>query len=230
MNETPFLLIEQRAEFGEPFAQVLFGFLLEHGLHMTPDRTAAKKWYERAAKQGFAPGQFALAALQSEHEPDLAVKLLTEVAESGYPPAQYELASTYYGGRIVKQDYNLAFRWAKAAAEQGFTPALMFVALLYSKGRGVEADPQLEMDYLRQAAEKGDPSAANSLGTYLIEQGGKTQISEGLKWIWKAAEKDDFYANFYLSEIYRDGLHGVKKDKTLSKFFLSRSEINISKH
>ena len=73
MNKTPFQDVERRAKFGDPFSQVLFGFFLEHGWRVAPDKEAALQWYERAANQDFAPGQYALAFLLDDSESERKV-------------------------------------------------------------------------------------------------------------------------------------------------------------
>ena len=95
MKQLPFLDLRDRAEFGDSTSQILLGFLLEHGLKMAPDQAAAKEMYQRAANQGVAAAQYALAFLIADNEAERAISWFQKSAEAGYAPAQFVLGYIY---------------------------------------------------------------------------------------------------------------------------------------
>ena len=97
---TPAPTLQQRAEGGDPSAQIELAEHFENGTptgpegdaHPEPDLEQALIWYQRAADQGD-------------------------------PRAELKLAELYYRGEGVSVDYAKAERWARRAAERGYTPA-----------------------------------------------------------------------------------------------------------
>lgn len=228
MSNLPFRDIRQRAESGEAMAQIMLGFLLEHGLGMSPDKEEAKRWYECAAKQDSPAGQYALARFIGEEDPTELIAWLQKAAEAGYPPAQFQLGWSYEEGHSVDRDLNAALRWVTRAADARFFPAMRHLSYMYEEGVGVEADKETAMDIMHRAAEAGDAGAAYLFGARLIEKGEKSKQEEALNWIWQAAEKGQKFAHLFLARMYAMGLYGASKDKQLSKYFLSKSKLKDS--
>lgn len=71
---------------------------------------------------------------------DAAFLLIQGAAESGYMPAQTELARMYRTGDGVEQDFSEMMVWYQQAAEQGDVGAQLFVADGYGYGYGVKPD------------------------------------------------------------------------------------------
>lgn len=228
MSNLPFHDIRERAESGEVLAEIMLGFLLEHGLGMSPDKEEAKRWYECAAKQDSSAGQYALARLLGEDDPTELTAWLQKAADADYPPAQFQLGWSYQLGHGVDRDLNAAFHWVTRAADAGFIPAMMYLSHMYEEGVGVEANKETAMDIMRRAAEAGDAGAAYLLGGHLIEKGEKSKDEEALNWIWQAAQKGHEFAHMFLSQMYGMGLYGATKDKRLANYFLSKSKLKES--
>ena len=68
------------------------------------------------------------------------VATLKGMAVTGYPDAQYILATGYLTGHGVPQDYAQAAIWYRKAAEQGFAEAQSALGGLYINGIGVPQD------------------------------------------------------------------------------------------
>jgi len=92
------------------------------------------------------------------------MRVLRQRAESGDPSAQLELASAYYNGNSVPQDYQEAVRWNRRAAEQEFAEAQRRLGVLYYNGNGVPQDYEEAMRWYRMAAEQENAMAQYSLG------------------------------------------------------------------
>ena len=68
------------------------------------------------------------------------VQKVKRLAESGDASAQYNLASMYYNGEGVPQNYNEAIRWYKKAADQEDAKAQGVLGSMYYEGLGVPQD------------------------------------------------------------------------------------------
>src|SRR6266849_2542068 len=68
------------------------------------------------------------------------VNALRARAALGDPKAQFGLASAYYRGKGVPQDYAEALRWYKMAANQGEPDAEDGLGYMYVAGRGTKQD------------------------------------------------------------------------------------------
>lgn len=224
----PLSEIHARANYGDPFAQTLLGFLLELGLGFRQSHESARKWYRKASDQEFAPAQFSLHLMLVGDEPGTAIDLLQQSASAGYARAKATLAQHYWEGIIVQRDRDLAFKWMNEAAHQDFPPGLVGVALMYEEGLCVEKDAEAAKKYLLRAAEKGDARAAQMLGDRLLEDGDSKKVQEGLKWMRLAARKGDTFALMFLYEMYSFGLHGAAKDPELADLFKFWCESKIS--
>ena len=223
--EAPIRDVRKRAESGDPFAQTLLGFLLEHGLRMAPDADAAREWYSIAAGNDYPPAQYALSQLLSQSEAAVSLDWLRRAAEAGYPAAQFLLGYSYDFGHNTEADHDLALHWMKLAADGGFIPAMVHLSFKYHEGMWVSKDSELDLKYTRQAAELGDATAAFSLGSRLVQDEDKEAVAEGLKWIRKAAKKDNHYAYSFLARMYAHGLYGVPVDKEIASVLRSRGQI-----
>ena len=82
------------------------------------------KWYRLAAKQGYAPAQWALGKMYVDGKGvpqnyKTAVKWYKLAAEQGLAIAQYNLGRMYREGNGVPQDYVRAHMWENIAATNG---------------------------------------------------------------------------------------------------------------
>ncbi len=228
-NYLPFHEFRQRAESGEPLAQIMLGFLLEHGLKMSPNKEEAKRWYERAAEQGSPAGQYALAGLIEEDDPKEMMKWLRKAADADFPPAQFRLGWYLELGQLVDRDLEGAVQWVRRAADAGFIPAMMHLSHMYEEGVGVKADHDVSMKYIRRAVDAGYADAAYLLGSKLIKQGDAYQ-EEALELIWKAAQEGRGSADWFLFHMYSSGRFGAQKDERLAKYFLEKYKLTLAEY
>jgi uncharacterized protein len=119
---------------GDADSAYFLGRMLELGLGVPPDVSAALRLYRQAADSG-------------------QVEALNRVA-----------LMHYRGEAGVRQDYAEAARLFGQAAEQGDANALYNVGKLYLEGKGVARDAARALDYYRRAAEKNHILALNTLG------------------------------------------------------------------
>ncbi len=126
---------------------------------LAPDPRTAVSFYEKSARQGFAPAQHRLAIAYLKGiggltaNPQAAFEWEKKAAEQGFAPAQNELGLLYQVGRGVAKDYKQAAAWHRKAAERNFPQAMHYLGLLHKTGRGV-GPPNIVLAYQWHAAER----------------------------------------------------------------------------
>ena len=84
-----------------------------------------------------------------------ALALWIPYAKEGNLKAQYSIATIYYEGKGVPQNYKKAMYWYKQAAEQEYAKAYAQIALMYCKGEGVLISYKKAAPYVQQAFDNG---------------------------------------------------------------------------
>lgn len=115
------------------------------------------------------------------------------------------------------------FQMMLEAAEKGYLPAMASVANAYNIGRGTPTDNAAAAKWFRLAAEKEHAISRYNLGKLLVAdeiplpEGAvdrKTQHSEGVEWIKKAADQGVHEAQATYGLIFLLGDFGTKPDAT----------------
>lgn len=120
-----------------------------------------------------------------------AIHWLSEAANQGYGPAEYELGRIYLYGRGVPADYAQALNWERKAAEQGDPRAQRDLAFMYERGFGVAADPAQAAEWNRKAAAQGNAEAQIHLAKALDDGAGVSKdAEEARKWYAQAAKQE----------------------------------------
>ena len=96
-----------------------------------------------------------------------ALAIWAPLAEDGEVWSQYGLASLYYDGKGVAQDYEAAMRWNKLSAKQGNGYALNKIGEMYENGDGVSQDYGAAWEYYAEASQAGVPDALFNAGVML---------------------------------------------------------------
>ncbi len=73
---------------------------------------------------------------------------LSDLAETGDPVAQYELAGFYHYGRVGPVNFQKARQWYERSAKQGNPDAMLGLAVIYGFGQGVPQDKQAAFRWL----------------------------------------------------------------------------------
>jgi len=129
-----------------------------------------------------------------------SIRLLTEAANQGYAPAEYELGRIYLYGRGIPVDYAQALVWERKAAEQGDPRAQRDLAFMYERGFGVAADPAQAAEWNRKAAMQGNAEAQLHLAKGLDKGVGVSQDAEQARqWYAKAAQQEQPAAQLELA-------------------------------
>jgi uncharacterized protein len=129
-------LLEPLAAAGSARAQTRLGTLYHLGLGVPENDALARQWFERAARQGFAPAQFELGNLYAyghapvaagEDTQRLAAQWYFEAARQGHAEAQYSLGILFLAGSGVQRNPGEARKWLTRAARQGHPDAQAYL-------------------------------------------------------------------------------------------------------
>lgn len=151
--QVAFEWFQKGAKAGHPESQYYLGLLYMGGQGTEQNTEEGFKWLRNASINGYAEADDSLARMDGTKNDHLSS--LTAAAEKGNAQAQLDLAELYLNGERVKQDDDLAFKWAKMAAERGLPRAQHMVGSLYLAGRGTPADSDEGIMWIKVAANKG---------------------------------------------------------------------------
>ena len=150
---------------GDPAAAYEVAVRFAEGRRVAANTEEAARWFDIAAKKGFAPAQFRLGTF---YEKGLGVKkdlatardLYRAAADKGHGKAMHNLAVLYAEGADGKPDYRTAAQWFRKAADRGIADSQYNLAILYARGVGVEQNLGDSYKWFFLAAKEGDQDAA----------------------------------------------------------------------
>jgi uncharacterized protein len=206
--------VEELARNGQAFAEKQMG--MESALVVAPGHTIrdARKWFEKAARQGDGSAQVNLAVLYLngwgvEKNYGTALYWLNAAAHQDNPRAHTNLGILYMNGLGVRQDYAEAMRHFQFAAGRGETGAMVDLGYLYDSGLGTPKNQAEAANWYRLAAEQGDALGQNNLADlYLRGEGVAQSDALALQWFQKAAQQGNTAARIKLGYLYASGRAG----------------------
>jgi TPR repeat protein len=160
--------LESMAGRGVGSAEFALGVLDLHGMLGERDVVRACAHFAAALGKGFGGAKFRHAQCIEKKEPERALALMREAADSGHVGAIEQL-----GRRCLEAkppDVACAHARLERAAREGRLSATTLLGWMHAQGIGGKADPARAALYYREAAEKGDATARNNLGE-LYERG-----------------------------------------------------------
>ena len=181
------------------------------------DKEKAFKWFEKAARKGYAKAQLELGYYYKGDggvlaEWNKAVSWFEKAAGQGNVNALSETGWCYMFGQGTNVDKTKAFEYWQKAAEQGYANAQYNLGVCYQLGECVEKDMQKAVELYTKAAEQGYAVAQFNLGlSYRLGEGVEQDMQKAVEWYRKAAEQGDADAQFNLGVCYYFG-EGVEKD------------------
>ena len=153
---------------GNPYEQNQLG--IASALVLGPGRsiTDARKWFEKSARQGYAPAQVNLGVLYAygwgtAQNFGAALYWLKAGADQGSARGKTNLGILYLKGWGVKQDYEEALQYFRSAAKGGDAGAMVNLGFMSDSGLGIPVDHAEAAEWYRKAAERGDPLGQNNL-------------------------------------------------------------------
>ena len=136
------------------------------GRGVAQDREAAARWFEQAARAGFAPAQYRIAALYEKgvgapKDAALARSWYMSAARAGNARAAHNLGVMAAEPPVGQApDYGEAARWFRLAGALGVRDSQYNLAVLYARGLGVAQDLRQSWMWFSLAAAQGDADAA----------------------------------------------------------------------
>ncbi len=181
-------------EAGEAAAQFALGTLYVNGEGVEQDFDEALLWFEKAAEQGHAGGQYNLGLILDQGwagMPDSAAAAWwRKAAAQAHAGAQYQLGLQNKHGWGVEAYMGEAMRWYRQAAEQNYASAQYNLGLIYANGRGVKPDTAEAAGWYRKAADQGFIKAAYNLGVFYFKGDGvEEDHGEAVRLYRQAAER-----------------------------------------
>lgn len=225
--------IQEAAAQGNPTAQYNLGLLMNHGYGEDSGTKTASEWIELAATQGYVPAQNKLAQLYQhglwgvEKHIGKAVEWYTKAASSNwrdnsYPLAQYNLATMYYYGQGLTQDFEAAINWFLTATSQDFPAAQYFIGLMYHNGEGFAKSLKAAIDWYTKASKRGSAPAQFALAKMYDKGEGVPRNSEkAVRFAFKAAQQGYAAAQYYLGQAFENGLDEVPQDNVEACYWYS---------
>jgi TPR repeat protein len=186
----------------------------------------AHKWFQKAARQGYAPAEVNLAVLSlagwgTRANAGEALYWLHSAAQQGYAAAIFDLGILFQEGCGVRRDYAEAFRFFERGALGGDPAAQTNLGYLYDQGLGVTQNRSEAAKWYRLAAEGGEPRAQYNLGDlYLRGEGIERDESASLAWFQKAALAGHAEARIMLGSMYAAG-RGTPRDPAAAYMWLA---------
>ena len=129
-------LLVSHAQQGDRQAQVYVGLMYFNGVGLPEDDQKSFASFTRAAKQGYAEGQYQLGFMYAfdygvpgnETAPmEQAAKWFRAAADQGHADAQYNLGLLYLAGSGVAMDETEGLRWVRRAADSVSEGARRFI-------------------------------------------------------------------------------------------------------
>src|SRR5207253_4964018 len=113
-----------------------------------------------------------------------AMKWRTSAADRGPIAALANIATTYYAGLGVQQNYPEAAKWFQLAADKGDAEAMNMLGVMYAQGLGVTRDRRNAIKLFGQSAYLGCSSAMVNLGAlYAAGKGVKQDNTLAYAWL-----------------------------------------------
>jgi TPR repeat protein len=210
-------MVRSLAQHGHVFEQNQLGMVSMLAIGSGYDPSEALKWFEHAARNGYAPAQVNLAVMYlngwgTPINYGAALQWLHEAANQGYPRAYYNLGIVYQQGQGVRKDQAEALRYFRKGAEAGDSGAQTNLGYMYDNGIGVTRDLQAAVTWYRKAADSGNALAQNNLADLFLRGEGIAQDdAAAFRLFQQAAAQGQTGARIKLGYMYSSG-RGTPKD------------------
>lgn len=157
------------------------------------------------------------------YNPDKAFRLMTALAEEGFPKAMNALGIMNAGGVADGSSLRDAVIWFRRAADAGYLRSYYNLGLMWKYGMGVEQNYAESYLMLKKGADGGEPSCEYGLGYMHYKGLGCSQdYGVAMNWFLKSAEKGNSAAEYMIGLCLRNG-YGVKRDTAEAAEWLRES-------
>jgi uncharacterized protein len=196
------------AEKGVVEAQFILATMYADGIGVSQDDKEALRWFYRIAKNKEKNDREGNKLNFKHKNIPQELKFLTNDAESGIAIAQWKLGRAYANGQYFLQDYEQAFKWYLLAAENGNSKAQYSLGAMYLGGFNVKPSEKEAIKWFRfflgqTIIKLGQTNIQEQQAIYNLE---KKNVVAALKVLADDAKHGIETAQYYLGELYRDGI------------------------
>jgi TPR repeat protein len=209
--------VRKLAESGQVYEENEMGMATALVVERPTGGEQARKWFEKAARKGYAAAQVNLATMYVygwgvQKNYGTALNWLKEAAGHGYGRAYTNLGILYLNGWGVRRDYEEARSLFQNGAKAGDAPAMVDLGFLFDQGFGVAQDHAAAADWYRQAAEKGFAMGQYNLADLFLKGEGVVQSDPAAFELFRrAAAQGNTSAEIKLGWMYMTG-RGTEKN------------------
>lgn len=142
----------------------------------------------------------------ARRRPEVAARLLEQLAEKGYIKAQKTLGKAHSQNNIPSTSVKEQFYWYAKAAQAGDAESQYQLAVMYAKGEGRERNLPLAAMWIAKAAKQEHLEALHGLGWMLLQgEGVKQDSATALSMFYRAAIKEHVDSQLLLGKLYFKG-------------------------
>ena len=207
----------EAAKSNNPAALFNVALCYDEGIGTEENKIEALRWYKKAAEAGVLQAKFNLAMYYKdgakfasdsgdiflEKDFQKSLKILKECSNSGFPPADRELAKMYLKGINLKQDNSLGLKLLESSASKE-DPEALYLLAKYKIEAGVDVGIVFPM--IKKAAENNIVDALELIGAcYEIGRGTSQNKDIAVRYYKKAAEAGMLSAQLRLADYYLNG-------------------------
>jgi TPR repeat protein len=127
-------------------------------------------WYQKAAEQNYATGQYILGVMYKygescEKSPEKSFFWFKKAADQGYSKGMMEVGNCYFNEIGTKKNLPQAVKYLQKPADEGDAEALLLLGFMYHDGiDGIDLDLKKAIFYYQKAADLGEFDGALNLG------------------------------------------------------------------
>lgn len=198
-------------------------------LYMQDDE-ACVDWLRKAVKQDYALAMNDLAVLMFgglflPKDVKYGVQLLREAAERQCSYALLNLFFCNMEGFGMPRNRARAMQHLQQAVDLENAEAIRELAWCYRDGYGVKKSVEKCKLLNLQAAQMGVPAAMREYSRLLLDKRDKENFDpkEGVMWMLKAADGEDYEAMYDLALCHALGLYGFEQDKKKTTYWFLRA-------
>lgn len=201
-----------------PSVQTRIGWLYGYTRELRDDKRSVK-WYQKAADQGYPPGQYSLAVAYEKGKGiamdySKAMYWYRKAADQDYPKAYTGIGGLYEDGLGVKVDYKEAANWYKKAVDQKQPGAMCNLAYMQTFGKGIAKDhakAHQTLELCLKTSEKDECCLSRMADLYRYGWGVTQDHAKANEYQARAAALGSGLAMFSLGTAYDYGF-GVEKN------------------
>ena len=156
-------------------------------------------------------------------------KYFRKAANLGNKNSLHNLATCYLLGMGTARNDTLAVKWYKLSAQNGTAMSQTTLANCYQRGIGTEQDTAQATYWYEKAALQEEPTALYVVGSRMAKADSISELSKrklrrqpAIKYIKRAAEKNNIEAQHLLAQYYENGYY-VRKSKKKAFYWYLRA-------